>query len=208
MSLLTRLVPRLYDLAMASVERAGLRDRRRALLAGASGRTLELGAGTGANLPHYGDAVTELVLTDPVGPMVGALEKAVLASARPASVVRASALALPFADDGFDTVVATLVLCTVPDAPAALAEIDRVLRPGGRFLFLEHVRSADARVARWQDRWNPAQNVLGGGCNCNRDTAATLAASPLDVRRLERGRLARAPAVLRPTITGVAVGRG
>ena len=207
MSALGRFVPRLYDLTMASVERAGLREQRRALLAEARGRTLELGAGTGANLALYGDAVTELVLTDPVGPMVGALEKAVLAAARPATVVRARAAELPFADDRFDTVVATLVLCTVPDAAAALAEIDRVLAPGGRFLFLEHVRSADARVARWQDRWNPVQNVVGGGCNGNRDTAAVLAASALGVERCDAGRLPRAPAVLRPTITGAAVAR-
>lgn len=207
MSLADRLIPRLYDVTMASVERAGLRERRRALLAQAAGRTLELGAGTGVNLALYGPNVTELVLSDPTAAMIGALERAVLASARPASVVRASALALPFVDDHFDTVVATLVLCTVPDADAALAEVARVLRPGGRFLFLEHVRAADARVARWQDRWNPVQNVVGGGCHCNRDTEATLAASALRVERCERGRMPRAPFVLRPTITGAAVAR-
>lgn len=205
MSLYARIFARLYDRCMAATEDAGLRDMRRALLAEARGRTLELGAGTGANLPLYPPAVTDLVLSEPEEPMARRLEDAVAGSGRSARVVRTGAAALPFDDSSFDTVVATLVLCTVPDPAAALAEIDRVLRPGGRLLFLEHVRAQDAGVARRQDRWNPLQNRIGRGCNLNRDTPALLEASTLTVERLERGRMPKAPALVKPLATGVAV---
>ncbi len=201
MSLWGRIFAATYDRLMTVTDNAGLRDMRRALIAEASGRTLELGSGTGANVPLYPAAVTELVCTEPEEPMARRLR----AKHPEVTVVGASAQTLPFDDASFDTVVSTLVLCTVPDPAGALAEVARILRPGGRLLFLEHVRSPDPRLARWQDRWNPFQNRIGHGCHCNRDTPALLDASPLEVARLDRGKLPKAPPVLAPLITGAAV---
>lgn len=200
-----RLVAALYDRALAEQQRAGLEERRRALLAQASGETLELGAGTGLNLALYPPAVGELVLTEPSPHMAARLRRRAATSPRRPRVVEAGAEALPFADGSFDTVVATLVLCTVPDPAAALAEVARVLRPGGRLLFLEHVRSADPQVARRQDRILPLWRFCADGCHPNRDTLATLEASPLTVERAEPGRLPKAPQFVRPLIVGSAL---
>jgi SAM-dependent methyltransferase len=120
-------------------------------------------------------------------------------------VLEAPAEHLPLADDSADTVVATLVLCTVPDPTAALAEAARVLRPGGQFLFLEHIRSDDPGVARWQDRLEGPWRFLGDGCHCNRDTVATIEDSPLRLERADRGRLPKAPPIVRPLVRGSAV---
>ena len=191
-----------YDRVMAASERAGLREHRRRALAGASGRTLELGAGTGLNHDLYPDAVSELVLTEPFGPMADRLRRRVAGLDRPVEVVQAAAEHLPFPDDSFDTAACTLVLCTVDDPPAALRELARVLRPGGRLLFLEHVRAQDARLARWQDRLHAPWYVFGHGCHCNRDTLATLEASPLEVETVERGTVPKAIPLVRPMILG------
>jgi SAM-dependent methyltransferase len=195
----------LYERGLAAAERAGLRDRRRDLLAQARGATLELGAGTGLNLDLYPDAVTELVLTEPGAHMARRLRERVAATAgRAVEVVEAPAERLPFPDDRFDTVVATLVLCTIPDPEGALAEAARVLRPGGRLLFLEHVRSDDPGVARWQDRLERPWKFLADGCHCNRDTPAILAASPLEIERLDHGEIPKAPPITRPLVAGSA----
>jgi ubiquinone/menaquinone biosynthesis C-methylase UbiE len=126
-----------YDPFLWLGERRGMARRRHDLLAQAQGFVLEIGAGTGLNLRHYGDSVEALVLTEPVEPMARALERRVKRLGRPVDVRRAPAEALPFADDSFDTVVSTMVLCTVHDVALALSEIARVLRPGGRLLFIE-----------------------------------------------------------------------
>ena len=122
-----------------------------------------------------------------------------------ANVVEAPAEALPFPDSSFDTAVFTLVLCTVPDPAAALAEAARVLRPGGRLLFVEHVRSGEPEVARWQDRLEKPWRFFGDGCHCNRDTVATIEASPLTLEAVEPGRLPKAPPIVRPLATGSAL---
>jgi len=207
LSLWGRAFAALYDRALAEAERHGLADARAALLAQASGRTLEVGAGTGLNLRHYPAAVTELVMTEPEEPMAVRLERTLAAAGRAATVVRAPAEALPFPDGRFDTVVSTLVLCTVDDPARALDEIARVLRPGGRLLVLEHVRSGDAGSARWQDRLAPAWRAIGHGCRCNQDTGALLRASGLDVERLDAWRMPKAPPITRPAIVGSAVAR-
>jgi ubiquinone/menaquinone biosynthesis C-methylase UbiE len=194
-----------YDRALRAAEEAGLRERRHALLARARGATLEIGAGTGLNLRHYPRQVSELVLAEPGEHMARQLRRTAAATALRAEVVEAPAERLPFPDERFDTVVCTLVLCTVPDPATALAEVARVLRPGGRLLFLEHVRSGDPRLARWQDRlWRPWRFVADG-CHCNRDTLATLRASPLAVEDVEPGRIERAAPLVRPLIAGSAV---
>lgn len=196
-----------YDNLLRSTEEAGLGEMRRELLAGAEGRVLELGAGTGVNLDHYPPAVTELVLAEPDPHMVKRLRARLAASPRQATVLEAPAERLPLADGEFDLAVATLVLCTVPDPSAALAELRRVLAPGGRLLLIEHVRSRDARLARWQDRLHGPWRFFGDGCHCNRDTAAALAAAGFETDELESGRMPKAPAIVRPLIRGTAVSR-
>jgi ubiquinone/menaquinone biosynthesis C-methylase UbiE len=199
-----RLFAAAYDRALAKTEEAGLAERRRKLLAAATGRTVELGAGTGHNLAHYPDSVTELVLTEPDAHMARRLRARIAESGRSATVLEAPAEALPVAADSFDTAVATLVLCTVPDQAAALAEISRVLRPGGQLLFLEHVRAQDPRTAHWQDRLHRPWQFVGYGCNCNRDTLARIERSPLELGELERGRIPKAVPIVRPMIVGSA----
>lgn len=166
----TRLFAVLYDLVMWPAERFCLGRLRRELLSTAGGRILEVGAGTGANLPYYRKGV-HLVLSEPDSAM---LRRARLAG-RPA--VLAVAEHLPVADAFFDSVVSTLVQCTVADPAAALAEVRRVLRPGGSFLLLEHVRSPDANTARLQARLTPWWKRLVRGCHLDRDTAAALVAA-------------------------------
>jgi ubiquinone/menaquinone biosynthesis C-methylase UbiE len=203
-SLYGRLFAALYDRAMADTEER-LAPRRAALLARAHGRVLELGAGTGVNVDLYPDTVAELVLTEPEEPMARRLERRLAATGRPGRVLRAGAEALPLADGSCDTVVATLVLCTVEDPERALAEVRRVLAPGGRLLALEHVRSPDPGLARRQDLIRPLHQAIGHGCRCNRDTPALLEASGLRVEQLERFRLPKAPSWVRPAVQAVAV---
>jgi ubiquinone/menaquinone biosynthesis C-methylase UbiE len=174
---------------------------RAGLLAEATGRTVELGAGTGANLGLYPDGV-ELVLTEPDPHMAKRLRAKLSEARRREEVLEAPAERLPLADDSADTVVATLVLCTIPDPAAALAEAARVLRPGGQLLFIEHVRAEDPGLARWQDRLERPWRFLGDGCHCNRDTVATIEDSPLRLERAERGLLPKAPPIVRPLVSG------
>lgn len=205
MSLYGRLFARFYDRGLAQTEAAGLAERRAALLAQARGRVLELGAGTGLNLAHYPAGLDQLVLTEPEQPMLQRLRERAAARRPTATVVAAPAERLPFPDASFDTVVTTLTLCTVGDLAAALREVRRVLAPGGRLLFLEHVRSADRRLARRQDRLHPLWRRVGHGCHCNRATLEAIEAAALDVQEVEHGRMPRAPRFLEPLIAGVAV---
>jgi ubiquinone/menaquinone biosynthesis C-methylase UbiE len=192
-----------YDRLSRGSEEAGLRALRRGLLAGASGRVLEIGAGTGANLGLYDGTIDGLVLTEPESPMLRRLQHAAHEHAPLAQVVQAPAEQLPFEDDAFDTVVSTLVLCGVDDQIQALQEARRVLRPGGRLLFLEHVRSDDPSLARFQDRINRLNRFVVH-CDCNRQTLATIEAEGFNVSRLERTELPKAPKFVRPLIVGAA----
>jgi ubiquinone/menaquinone biosynthesis C-methylase UbiE len=193
-----------YDRFNKIAEDAGLRDKRRALLARAHGRTLEIGAGTGVNVELYPDSVTELVLTEPDGHMRRQLERKLAALDRRAEVVDAGGERIPFPHASVDTAVATLVLCTIPDPEGALAELARVLKPGGRLLFLEHVRSDNPRTARWQDRLERPWGWFGRGCHPNRDTLATIEASAFEVAEVERDRIPKAPPIVRPLVVGEA----
>ncbi|HEX5376108.1 MAG TPA: class I SAM-dependent methyltransferase [Solirubrobacterales bacterium] len=193
-----------YDSLMKSTEEAGMREIRRETLAAARGRTIDIGAGTGINVELYPEAVTELVLAEPDEHMLNRLRPKVPGWGREVSVVQAGAGSLPFDDDSFDTAVFTLVLCTVPDPRAALDDAARVLKPGGKLLFVEHVRSAEPGLARWQDRLEGPWRFLGDGCHCNRDTVATIEASPFTVERVERGELPKSPPLVRPLVHGQA----
>jgi SAM-dependent methyltransferase len=199
--------PRILELA----ERAGQRETRRGLLAQASGRTLEIGAGTGVNLPHYTPAVRELILTEPSSPMLARLRRAAAGEPIAAGrweLVQAGAEELPFEDGSFDTVVCTYVLCTVDDPRRALDEMVRVLRPGGRYLFMEHVHAGEGtRLGRFQDAVEGLHTVVAAGCHPNRHTARLIEESALGLERIERTRQPRAPVTVRPLIIGSAVRR-
>jgi ubiquinone/menaquinone biosynthesis C-methylase UbiE len=198
---------RFYDRLTAGSERAGLGEMRRELLASASGRVLELGSGTGHNLQYYTDAVTELVMTEPEPNMARQLRERIAREPHAVgklSVVEISAEGLPFEDLSFDVVVATLVLCTIPDPLRALGEARRVLVEGGRLLYLEHVRSNRPGLARWQDRLERPWGFFAGGCHPNRDTGQLLADAGFWIDSLEDLKLPKAPPIARPMIRGVA----
>jgi SAM-dependent methyltransferase len=155
-----------------------LGKHRAALIPQATGRVLEIGGGTGANLPFYAGIET-LTLTEADKPMVHRIERRLGKSCPGSLLLRAPGEDLPFEDGSFDVAVSTLVLRTVDDQPRAVRELRRMLKPGGRLLFIEHVRADDQRLARWRDRLNGFQTRHGHGCNCNRPTLQTITAAGL-----------------------------
>jgi SAM-dependent methyltransferase len=195
------LIAAIYDCIAAASEREGLAARRRELLTDARGRVLEVGAGTGLNLEHYAEEIEELVLVEPERAMVRKLEQRLSEIGRRAKIVEARAEALPFTDAAFDTVVCTLVLCSVDDPVRALDELRRVVRPDGSLLFLEHVRSDDPRTALLQNRINPVWRFVANGCNCNRPTLSLIERS-FSVDEVERGEIPKAPRIMRPLVSG------
>jgi ubiquinone/menaquinone biosynthesis C-methylase UbiE len=204
MSLRESLFAAMYDRQITHAEEAGLAAMRQRLLAGATGQVVEVGGGTGANLPWYGPAVESLTVTEPATPMMRRLERRVGDRGLAAKVLRAPAEDLPFDAASFDVAVSTLVLCGVDDQPRALRELRRVLRPGGRLLFLEHVRSDDPAWARHQDRMNWLNRMLVL-CDCNRPTLGEITRAGFTVASVEHTALPTAPKFARPAIVGVAV---
>jgi SAM-dependent methyltransferase len=197
-----RLFAAYYPRAAQRSEDAGQREQRRSLLANASGRTLEIGAGTGLNLPLYPAAILEsheLIVTEPSRFMAPG------AALGPHAFLRADAQALPFRDGEFDTVVGTFVLCSMADPVRALHEVARVLRPEGRYLFMEHVRAPDgSRLGRIQDAIAAAHRTLAGGCSPNLRTDMTIRNSGLELEWLTRARQPRTLPTTRPIIAGSA----
>lgn len=189
----------IYDFSLAIGERRGMAARRGELLASARGRVLELGAGTGLNLRHYPDGV-DLVLSEPDPAMRGRLQRR---AAGRATVVDAGAERIPFPDDSFDTVVSTFVLCTVADPEAALAEVRRVLAPGGRLLLIEHVRADAPRLARRQDRLAGVWHAVAMGCRCNQPTVELLERAGLSLE-LATSRWRGMPSLVKPLVVGTA----
>jgi ubiquinone/menaquinone biosynthesis C-methylase UbiE len=159
-----RIFPHILDRAMR-----GMEELRPKALDGAHGDVLEIGFGTGLNLRHYPEGVERLSTVDPMDALPEKVTKRIGAAAFPVDVHHLPADGeLPFDSGRFDTATVTWTLCTIPDPVAALREVKRVLKPGAKLLFIEHGLSDDPSVARWQQRFNPIQNVIGCGCNLNR----------------------------------------
>ncbi len=195
---------RLYDPFLWWGEKSGLSKKRDRLLEAAAGDVLEIGAGTGLNLSHYPPGLGRLVVSEPEQHKADLLLKRAAELGLEAEFVRASAEALPFEDDSFDTVVATLVFCTVGDPVAAIAEIRRVLRPGGQWLLIEHIRSDRPRIGRIQDRIARPWAALADGCQCNRRTIEMIESGGFEVDLKSVADKALMPPIARPIVAGVA----
>ncbi|MFA9432072.1 class I SAM-dependent methyltransferase [Egicoccus sp. AB-alg2] len=200
-----RVFAAVYDPALERVERRGLAALRRRLLGGLTGDVVEIGAGTGANLQHYGPGVTRVTAVEPSGPMADRLRRRAGTVAFEVATVEAPAERLPVADDSADAVVSTLVLCSVRDVAVAVAEARRVLRPGGRFVLLEHV-AGTGRLLRVQRALEPVWTPLVGGCHLTRDPRPQLLAAGFDLTGVSATRLPM-PALVAPGLVGDAVAR-
>ena len=202
MSIGERIFAAVYDPMNRAGEAGWVGRRREGLLSDIHGTVLEIGAGTGANIPHY-EMADRVVLAEPSAPMRSRIDAKLLRARVPIEVSPAPAVPLPFDDASFDAVVATLVLCTLPDLPPALAEIRRVLRPGGELRFLEHGAEHHGRRAVWQRRIEPVWRRVGQGCHLTRDPRAAVEAAGFTITHYEVFD-EKAPAILRPFCEGIA----
>jgi len=193
--------PRLMEWVMAGEEFQRLRH---ALLASTRGAVLELGMGTGLNFPHYPDTVSELHAVDPAQLLPNTIAARSACLSFPVRIHRGTAETLTYTDRYFDYVVSTWTLCTIPDPALALHEVGRVLKPGGRFLFLEHGRSDDRTIAAWQDRLNPIQNVMGCGCHLNLQIDRLITQSGLTIAHLDRFNMQGMPRLVGEMYRGTA----
>ena len=174
--------PRILD---SILRRPSFQRERRLALAPAYGEVLEVGFGTGLNLPHYPATVTSLIALDPILVLQPRVARRLAAAHMPVTRVQATAERLPFADARFDCVVTTWTLCSIPDVVCALRHIRRVLKPGGIYIFLEHGRSDDPRLAWWQDVYNPLHKCLAAGCHVNRPIDTLIAQSGMHITQLD-----------------------
>lgn len=195
------LFPRLLDFVMS---RRLMEMQRPAVLAEASGHVLEIGFGTALNVPHYPPEVERLTVLDPADVLPRRVARRLAAAPMPVDRHQLDAARLPFESNRFDCVVSTWTLCSIADVRGALSEVWRVLKPGGRLLFVEHGRSERPTVARWQDRFNPLQRVVGCGCNLNRQIDELIREAGFNLRRLERWDMPQTPAIFAPHYRGVA----
>ena len=204
----------IYDLLSRGAEKGEMGERREALLASVEGDVLEIGAGTGWNLPHY-RAATRVVAVEPDASMAKRLPEKLAQASVPVEVVTAQAESLPFPDSAqaeslpfpdasFDAVVSTFVLCSVEDPSRVLAELRRVLRPEARLVLLEHVRG-EGRTARWQDRMTGLHRRLAGNCHLNRDTRTAIGEAGFDVAAIAPVRIPGSHALVRDGIQGAAI---
>jgi ubiquinone/menaquinone biosynthesis C-methylase UbiE len=194
--------PRILDWSLGSTM---IREQRRKTLAPLHGHVLEIGFGTGLNLPFYPDQVTKLTALDRERMLPKRVEERIAQARVPVEQIQLDASGrLPFDADAFDGIVTTLTLCSIPDVESALAEIRRVLKPDGEYVFLEHGRSDDPRVATRQDLWNPIQKLIACGCNMNRSIDVLIEGAGLEMIELDRYQLADTPRVLGEIYRGVA----
>jgi ubiquinone/menaquinone biosynthesis C-methylase UbiE len=182
--------PHLMEWVMGGEE---FQKQRSLVLARVNGTVLEIGFGTGLNLPHYPAALSSLHAIDPAHMLPRKIAERSAAIPFPLQIQRNSAETLPYNARSFNFVVSTWTLCTIPDPVKALLEVYRVLKPDGVFLFLEHGRSEDAKVAAWQDRFNPVQNIIGCGCNLNRKIDQIIAQAGLMIMTLDRFQMQSVP---------------
>ena len=197
------LFPRVLDLAM---RRSALAEQREWLLKQVRGQVLEVGFGTGLNLPYYPREVRALTVVEPDAALRARAEKRIAKSGKTVSVVAGRMdRKLPLADASFDTVVSTWTLCTIPDPGAALKEVYRLLKRGGQFLYVEHGLAPDSEVVKWQKRFNGLTNKWGGGCNLDRDIEEIIRRSKLEVEKLEKFYLDKGLRAGAYTYRGVAV---
>jgi ubiquinone/menaquinone biosynthesis C-methylase UbiE len=178
------IVPRLLDLAMRN---RVLDPYRQRTIETAQGLVLEVGVGSGLNLPLYGPAVTHVFGLDPSPELLRLASRLAADVVIPVSLLRASSENLPVADAVFDTIVITWTLCSIPNPVAALTEMRRVLRPGGRLIFVEHGLSPETRIARWQHRLTPYWKQISGGCHLDRKTDDLIRAAGFQVDAVETG---------------------
>jgi ubiquinone/menaquinone biosynthesis C-methylase UbiE len=179
-----RVVPYLVHLSMRQKTLIPYRQR---VLSSASGRVLEIGSGSGLNLPFYGPAADHVVGLEPSPKLLSMAKHSISSAPRQAEFLEASAEAIPLEDHSVDTVVSTWTLCTIPNVTRALQEMRRVLKPHGRLLFVEHGRSPDPHVRRWQDRLNPIWKPIAGGCHLNRPIAELIGASGFHIEQIDTG---------------------
>jgi len=182
-----------------------VRETRQRVVAGLSGDVLEIGFGSGLNLPYLPGAVTSLKAVDPSGEAAKLAGRRIEAARVPVELIGLDGQNLPLADSSVDSVLSTWTLCTIPDAVAAVREVRRVLRPGGTLHFVEHGKADDAGVSRWQDRLNGFQQRVAGGCNLNRDISAILTEGGLTISKLERYWAPGEPKAFGSMYEGVAV---
>src|SRR5262245_7990397 len=194
--------PRLCDWMMSD---SRLAPFRRELLADAEAEVLEIGFGTGLNLEHYPERVRRIAAVDPAEAMIGIARERIARSRIAVDRMTGRAEALAFPDESFACVVSTWTLCSVPDVSRALAEVHRVLKPGGRFLFLEHGLSDDPGVRRWQRRLNPIQRRLAGGCRLDLDVEALVRSQPFAAVTVDRFLMERTPRTHGTFYRGLAV---
>jgi ubiquinone/menaquinone biosynthesis C-methylase UbiE len=201
-----RCVPLVYDPFLWLGERKVMADLRREVVGRAGGRVLEVGAGTGLNIPHYGEGVQELVLTEPEPAMAQRLQRRAKRALVPARVLTAFAERLPFDNASFDDVVVTLALCTVADPTAALQEARRVLVARGRLLLIEHVRAdKGSALERWQRRLDRPWRAFAYGCRCNQDTLRLLDEAGFEMSGTREERWIGMPPIVRPLVYGAAL---
>jgi ubiquinone/menaquinone biosynthesis C-methylase UbiE len=204
-----RLIALGCDLLSAGVERRVFSPRRRELLALARGRVLDVGAGTGADLPHFpwqSGQQLDVVLLDPSAGMLERAHRKATRLGLSVQLVDRGAEELPFPGETFDTVVFALTLCTISNPGSALREAHRVLRQAGRLLVFEHVRAREPELARWQDRFDPLWKTINNGCHLNRDTRAAIERAGFEFERIDEFRERQIPlAIVQPQF--IAVGR-
>lgn len=180
----SRILPHLINLAMRNRDLLPYRER---VISAAGGRVLEVGIGSGLNLPFYSPQAREVLGLDPSPRLLAMSRHAANQSSVPVTFIEASAQAIPLDDRSIDTVVTTWTLCSIPTALQALNEMRRVLKPGGHLLFVEHGLSPDRRVRKWQDWLTPAWKRIGGGCHLNRPIRVLIENAGFDITELETG---------------------
>lgn len=201
MGLYSKIVlPRLIDLVMRNQETT---KQRASIVPRATGDVLEVGIGSGLNLPFYGSQVTRLFGVDPSRELVEMARSRTDRAPFPIELLERSAESLPFPDGSMDTVVVTWALCSIPSPDLALGEMKRVLKRSGRLLFVEHGRAADAAVERWQNRINPLWRRVSGGCNLNRKIDALIAGAGFEISEIDTTYLP-GPRLMTYTYRGVA----